>query len=194
MQDEVVEMEDLKTGISITDLGLNDFRIDLLNYLKTHKNLENIPTGMHSVVPTNREIGLEPGVIFTLFNRNQSVNLNQQNRLHPYYLIYVSNEGEVVVEHTEVKRLLDLARAACKGHEQPLLEAYTAFNAITHDGRDMTHYSSLLDDAILSMMEIEEEGDIDSLFGGGKTSALTNQIEGLDDFALISFLVIQDID
>ncbi len=193
LQDEVIEMEDLKTGVSITDLGLNDFRIDLLNYIKEHDNLDSMPTGMHSVVPENSGLGLVPGVIFTLFNRHQSVNINQQNRLHPYYLVYISNDGEVVANHTEVKYLLDQVRRACKGHKEPLVEAYTAFNQQTLDGKDMSRYSELLDDAILSMIDTQEEGDIDSLFSGGPTSALTTQIEGLDDFSLISFLVVQGL-
>ena len=194
LQDEVIEMEDLKTGVSITDLGLNDFRIDLLNYIKDNNNLDSMPTGMHSVVPENAELGLVPGVIFTLYNRHQSVNINQQNRLHPYYLVYISNDGEVVANHTEVKHLLDQARKACKGHEDPIVEAYTAFNKQTLDGKNMGRYSELLDDAILSMIDTQEQSDIDSLFSGGSTSALTTQIEGLDDFELISFLVVQELD
>jgi len=194
LQDEVIEMEDLKTGVSITDLGLNDFRIDLLNYIKDNNNLDSMPTGMHSVVPENAELGLVPGVIFTLYNRHQSVNINQQNRLHPYYLVYISNDGEVVANHTEVKHLLDQARKACKGHEDPIVEAYTAFNKHTLDGKNMGRYSELLDDAILSMIDTQEQSDIDSLFSGGSTSALLTKIEGLDDFELISFLVVQELD
>ena len=194
LQDEVIEMEDLKTGVSITDLGLNDFRIDLLNYIKDNNSLDSMPTGMHSVVPENAELGLVPGVIFTLYNRHQSVNINQQNRLHPYYLVYISNDGEVISSHTEVKYLLDQARKACKGHEDPIVEAYIAFNKHTVDGKNMSRYSELLDDAILSMIDTQEQSDIDSLFSGGSTSALTTQIEGLDDFELISFLVVQELD
>ena len=173
LQDEVIEMEDLKTGVSITDLGLNDFRMDLLNYVKEHDNLDSVPNGLHSVVPSDRQHGLYPGIIFTLYNRHQSVNVNQQNRLHPYYLVYISNEGEIIVDHTEVKRLLDLARVACKGNSEPIVEAYEAFNKATKDGRDMHYYSSLLDQAIISMVDVQEDKDIDSLFGGGKTTALT---------------------
>ncbi len=193
LQDEVIEMEDLKTGVSITDLGLNDFRMDLLNYVKEHDNLDSVPNGLHSVVPADRQHGLHPGIIFTLYNRHQSVNVNQQNRLHPYYLVYISNEGEIIADHTEVKRLLDLARVACKGNSEPIVEAYEAFNKATKDGRDMHYYSNLLDQAISSMVDVQEDKDIDSLFGGGKTTALTTTIEGVDDFELISFLVIEEI-
>ena len=107
LQEEVIEMEDIKTGVSITDLGLNDFRMDLLNYIKENGNLESLPSGMHAVVPANPEKGLMPGVIFTLRNINQSININQQNRLHPYYLVYIGDNGLLIHNHTEVKRLLD---------------------------------------------------------------------------------------
>jgi superfamily II DNA or RNA helicase len=192
LQDEVIELEDLKTGISITDLGLNDFRMDLVNYVKTHGDLAAVPNGMHAVVPAAPERGLVPGVIFALRNRNDSVNVNRQNRLHPYYLVYVSQEGTVVVNHTEAKRLLDLARAACKDRAEPIPEAYQPFNKATKDGRRMEAYSELLGKAIRSMIEIKEEKDIDSLFSGGKTTALVNPISGLDDFELIAFLVFYD--
>ncbi|MEG7524150.1 MAG: SNF2-related protein [Chromatiales bacterium] len=191
LQDEVIDMEDLKTGVAITDLGLNDFRMDLLNYVKANGDLSSLPNGMHAVVPEDAERGLLPGVIFTLRNRNQGVNINQQNRLHPFYLIYIGNDGQVISDHTEVKRLLDLARTACKGKTQPIQECYQRFNQATHDGREMQAYSDLLDQAIHSMIERKEEGDLDSLFSGGSTTALTHTIQGLDDFELIAFIVIQ---
>lgn len=193
LQDEVIEMEDLKTGVSITDLGLNDFRMDLLNYINKNGEISNLPSGLHSVVPSNEEYGLEPGIIFTLFNRHESVNINHQNRLHPYYLIYISTEGKIIADHTEVKRLLDLARVACKGQIEPIKKAYELFNMKTKDGKNMNYYSDLLDQAIYSMIDVQESKDIDSLFSKGQTTALSTKIEGLDDFELISFLVIQEI-
>ncbi|CAM2181943.1 Helicase domain protein [Paraburkholderia sacchari] len=196
LQEEVIELEDLKTGVSITDLGLNDFRMDLLNYVKTHGELDRSPNGLHAIVPANPDLGLAPGVIFTLRNRNSGVNppanLPQHNRLHPYYLVYISDDGEVVHDHTEVKRLLDLARTCCKGQAEPISDACQRFNKATADGRRMQPYSDLLSKAIRSMIEVKEEKDLDSLFTGGKTTALTHTINGLDDFELIAFLVIQE--
>ena len=133
-----------------------------------------------------------PQPILALRNRNDSVNVNRQNRLHPYYLVYVAQDGTVVVNHTDAKRLLDLARAACKDRPEPIPEAYQPFNKATKDGRRMEAYSELLSKAIRSMIEIKDEKDIDSLFSGGKTTALVNTIPGLDDFELIAFLVFYD--
>ncbi len=191
LQDEVIELEDLKTGVSITDLGLNDFRMDLLNYVKAHGDLANSPNGMHAVVSANEAMGLQPGVIFTLRNRNSGMQVNQHNRLHPYYLVYINRAGQVVHDHTEVKRLLDLVRSACKGQAEPVLPACQSFNQETADGRHMQAYSDLLSQSIRSMIDVKEEKDLDSLFTGGKTTALTNTISGLDDFELVSFLVVQ---
>jgi superfamily II DNA or RNA helicase len=190
LQEEVIEIEDLKTGVSITDLGLNDFRMDLLNYVKAHGDLEGLPSGMHAVVPADPDRGLPSGAIFTLRNRNQGVNLNQQNRLHPYYLVYVANDGQVVVNHMEVKRLLDLVRTACKDRNEPIPEAYQAFNRLTQDGRKMDAYSALLQKGIRSMVDLKEEKDIDSLFSGARTTALVNTVKGLEDFELVAFLVV----
>ncbi len=192
LQEEVIELEDVKTGVSITDLGLNDFRMDLLNYVKEHGELSNVPNGMHAVVPAKPAMGLHPGVVFTLRNLNTGVNVNQHNRLHPYYLVYIDRAGNVVHDHTEVKRLLDLARTCCKGQDKPIPNATQLFNEETAEGRQMHVYSELLGKAIRSMIEVKEEKDLDSLFTGGKTTALTNTISGLDDFELITFLVIQE--
>jgi len=192
LQEEVIELEDLKTGVSITDLGLNDFRMDLLNYVKANGDLNNVPSGMHAVVPAKLELGLQPGVIFTLRNLNPNVTINQHNRLHPYYLVYINRAGEVISDHTEVKRLLDLVRSCCKGQSVPIADVCRLFNEETADGRKMQVYSDLLGKTIRSMIEVKEEKDLDSLFSGGKTTALVNTIAGLDDFELITFLVIQD--
>ena len=192
LQEEVIELEDLKTGVSITDLGLNDFRMDLLNYVKEHGELGNVPTGMHAVVPAQPAMGLHPGVIFTLRNVNAGVNINEHNRLHPYYLVYINRAGDVVHDHTEVKRLLDLVRTCCKGQNKPIAQACELFNQETAEGRKMQVYSDLLGKAIRSMVEVKEEKDLDSLFTSGKTTALTNTISGLDDFELITFVVIQE--
>lgn len=192
MQEEVIELEDLKTGVSITDLGLNDFRMDLLNYVKTHGDLVSAPKGMHAVVPANPDLGLTPGVIFTLRNRNDGVNVNQHNRLHPYYLIYISKDGQIIADHTEVKKLLDLVRSSCKGKAEPISSVCKIFNQITDEGRNMKAFSDLLGTSIRSMIQVKEEKDLDSLFTGGKTTALVNAIAGLDDFELIAFLVIQE--
>lgn len=191
LQDEVIELEDVRTGISITDLGLNDFRMDLLNYVKEHGDLAAAPKGLHAVVPADPGKGLEPGVIFALKAVGGDASANRQNRLHPYYLIYMGEDGSVVADQTQVKRLLDLVRTAAKGVTAPVAEAFRPFNVRTADGQDMSGPSGLLNGAIRAMIDAKEERDLDSLFSSGTTTALSHTIRGLDDFELIAFVVVE---
>ena len=193
LQDEVIDLEDVKIGVSITDLGLNDFRMDLVNYVKTNGSLEGAPKGMHAVIGAEPEKGIHPGVIFVLRNTDKGVNINQQNRLHPYYLIYINVNGEVLINHTEVKKILDSLRSACKDRSDPIPSLYEPFNRETQDGREMVTYSHLLKQSIHSMINLKEEKDLDSLFSVGGTTALLNTISGLDDFELIAFLVVRGV-
>ncbi len=189
LQDEVVDIEDMTTGISIMDLGLNEFRLDLLEYIKNHPGIEKAPFGLNAVVPANEDA--PAGTIFVLKNRSDSVNINNQNRLHPFYMVYISNEGEVICDHLSPKQMLDKMRFLCKGKTEPIPEAYKQFNKETCDGKDMSKFSYLLGRAVASIIEVKDESDIDSFLGGGQVSFLTNEIKGLDDFELICFLVVR---
>lgn len=190
LQDEVVDIEDMTTGISIMDLGLNEFRLDLLDYIKHHPDIDKTPFGLHSVVPASEDT--PAGVIYVLKNRSNSVNIDNQNRLHPFYMVYIGNDGEVICDHLSPKQMLDKMRFLCKGKTEPIPEAYKPFNKETRDGKDMSRFSKLLGDAIASIIEVKDESDIDSFLGGGQVSFLSNEIKGLDDFELICFLVIRN--
>lgn len=187
--EEVVDIEDMSTGISIMDLGLNEFRMDLLEYIKNHPDIDKAPFGLHSVAAASEET--PAGVIYVLKNRSNSVNIDNQNRLHPFYMVYISNDGEVICDHLSPKQMLDKMRFLCKGKTEPIPELYRQFNKETRDGRNMSEFSKLLGDAIASIIEVKEESDIDSFLGGGQMSFLTNEIKGLDDFELICFLVVR---
>ena len=190
LMDEVVDIEDMSSGISIMDLGLNEFRLDLLEYVKNHPDLERKPKGLHAVVPVTDE--LPEGVVFVLRNINNSVNIDNQNRIHPFYMVYIGIDGEIVCDYLNPKGLLDDIRLLCKGRAEPIHSLCAAFNRETNDGRDMTELSNLLSDAINSIIDVKEESDIDSLFHAGGTSALLSEIDGLDDFELICFLVVKE--
>ena len=187
----MIELEDVRTGISITDLGLNDFRMDLLNHVKDHDDMANAPRGLHAVVPADPAKGLEPGIIFALKSISASNAANRQNRLHPYYLLYMGDDGRVIADHGEAKRLLDLLRTAAKGEDAPIPSAYRPFNERTADGQDMSSPSALLNAAIRAMIDVKEERDLDSLFSAGPTTALAHSIRGLEDFELIAFIVVE---
>ena len=190
LRDEVVDIEEMTTGISIMDLGLNEFRLDLIEYAKQHPDIDKTPFGLHAVAAATEDT--PPGVIFVLKNRVNSVNINNQNRLHPFYMVYISNDGEVICDHLSPKDMLDRMRYLCKGKTEPIAELYRKFNKETRDGKDMKQVSNLLGQSISSIIEVKEESDIDSFLNGGQVSFLTDTIKGLDDFELICFLVIKE--
>ena len=189
LKHEVVDIEDMDTGINIMDLGLNEFRLDLLSNLKEHPNMDLTPFGMSAIVQSNEMA--EPGVIFILKNKNNGVNINRSNLLHPFYMVYISHEGKVICDHLSPKKLLDKMRYLCKGQAQPDKELCRLFNKETKDGKKMQHYSELLQLAIDSIIQVKEESDIDSFLSGVQGNLFTEDIKGLDDFELICFLIIK---
>lgn len=190
LKEEVVDMEEMSGGISIMDLGLNEFRLDLLEYIKHNPDIEKTPFGLHSVARASDDT--PEGVIYVLKNRSNSVNIDNQNRLHPFYMVYIGKDGEVICDHLSPKVMLDKMRYLCKGKAEPIPELYRAFNKETRDGRNMSKFSKLLGEAIASIIEVKEESDIDSFLGGSQVSFLADEIKGLDDFELICFLVIRN--
>ena len=191
LQNEVVDIEEMDSGISITDLGLNEFRMDLINYMNEKGSLDGVPNGMHAVARQHPENDIRPGVIFVLKNIHNEVNIDNTNQLHPFYLVYISENGEVISNHLNVKHTLDILRAVSKGYDVPIKEVYEPFNEETEDGKNMKKYSDLLNKSIESILNVKEETDIDSLFSPGGTTALINNIKGLEDFELIAFTVIK---
>lgn len=189
LQNEVVDIEDMSGGISIMDLGLNEFRLDLLEYSKNHPEIEKAPCGLHAVAAATPDT--PPGVIFVLRNRSNSVNQDNQNRLHPFYMVYISEDGEVICDHLSPKALLDKMRYICRGKSEPIPEVYRQFNKETKDGKDMSSLSELLSNAISSIIEVKDESDIMSFLSGKQMSFISDSIKGLDDFELVTFLVIK---
>ena len=185
LQEEVVDLEDMTNGISIMDLGLNEFRMDLLSYMKTHKAIDHTPFGIHAVIK-----GDKPGVIFVLKNVNEQINIENQNRLHPFYLVYVGMDGEVITNHLQPKDTLDMMRHLAQGKTDPDMNLCEQFNKATDNGKDMGKISQLLEDAIMTIIDAKDESDIDSFFGGGQTTFLSGGFSGLDDFELICFMVV----
>lgn len=189
LKEEVVELEEIDNGVSITDLGLNDFRIDLVNYFHEQGEIKNAPFGLHAVVDKSEDF--KEGVIFVLRNVNQGVNINNTNRLHPFYLVYIGKDGKIVSNHLNVKNTLDIFRSLSKNKSEPDYQLCKRFNDETRDGLDMRAYSELLHNSIESIITVKEEADINSIFKAGGTSISVNDIRGLNDFELICFLVIK---
>ena len=185
------DLEDVDGQITITDLGLNEFRMDMIQYIKTHGEPKNIPNGLYAVVPQNEEKGIYKGTVFVLRNRNEGVNIKKQNRLHPYYLLYLKDNGEVLVNHTDPKQVLDVLRTTCKHQFEPNKSLCNQMNKETNDGYKMDKYSALLKDAVKAIVNQEEQNDLASIFTSGSDALFGNTISGLDDFELITFVVIK---
>ena len=186
MLDEVVDLEDVNGGVSITDLGLNEFRMDLVAYAQDHPELEAQPSGIDAVVA-----GEVPGIAFVLKNMKADAVIAGRNQLHPFYLVYLTDDGEVYHSHLDPKATLDELRLLCRGKAEPDAALCRAHNRATKDGRDMRHASELLGDAIASIIDAKEEDDFDSLFSAGTSTFGEGGVAGLDDFELICFLVVR---
>ena len=189
LKEDVVDLEEMNTGVSIMDLGLNEFRLDLLEYINNNNDVEHTPLGLHAVVKGNEQT--PPGTIYVLKNRSAGVNIDHKNQLHPFYMVYIKDDGEVVVDHLHPKDLLDKMRLICKPITKPDLQLCKDFNKETRDGLRMGKYSDLLSNAIESIVSKKEESDIDSFLDGYAGNLFSEEVSGLDDFELICFLVIK---
>ena len=189
LKTEVVDIEDMQSGISIMDLGLNEFRTDLIEYVKNNGSLDQTPCGLHAIVPASEDI--PPGCIFILRNRVDNINKEKKNRLHPFYMVYLDTNGNVICDHLNPKHLLDIMRFTCRRHDAPYADLCRAFNEETDNGRKMGHISELLSDAISSIIDVSDQSDLDDFMNGKPVSFNSVKIKGLDDFELVSFLVVR---
>ena len=190
LQEDVVDLEEMNSGVSIMDLGLNEFRLDLLEYMNSNHDVEHTPFGLHAVVPASSQA--PAGTVFVLKNRTAGVNIDHKNQLHPFYMVYISDEGDVVVDHLHPKDLLDKMRLLCKPMTKPDVKLCTQFNKETRDGLRMGKYSDLLSKAINSIISVKEQSSIDSFLEGYAGELFEEHYVGLDDFELICFLVIKN--
>jgi len=188
LKEEIMDLEDLKEGVSITDLGLNDFRIDLTNLLKQYGKPKNIPDGLHAI--SSARYDLEPGVIFILKNINEELKINKSNRLHPYYLVYLEDNGNLKYNHVDAKNILDSLRLLCNGKQSPDPDLCQLFSKQTDNYQNMEKYSVLLRNCIANILQVDEEKDMLSLFKSGGTTIFNDSLKGIDDFKLVSFLII----
>ena len=209
LKNEVVDIEEMTTGVSIMDLGLNEFRLDLLEYMRSGQDIDHTPMGLHAIVNSRKDA--PKGVIFVLKNRNNDINIDKKNRLHPFYMVYISTDrneeleirsetdnssflspnSQLYISHLDPKGLLDRMRKLCRGNSEPIIELCRKFNAETRDGQRMGTYSRLLGDAISSLIKTKETTDLFSFLDGDTGSLFGNEVKGLDDFELICFLIVR---
>lgn len=188
---EIVDMESLKTGVSITDLGLNEYALALKKYMEDHPGISNVPPGINAVVEAKPDEGLVPGVVFFLRNRDERLK-SEENYFHPFYTVYLGFDGSVVKDSTQGKAVIELLRKGCEGKSEPIAALCKAFNRETRDGFKMEVYSDLLSKAIDTIAEKKAESDVESLFNSTETTALSGDCSHLDAFELIAFFVVKE--
>lgn len=189
LKDQVIDLEDVSDAISITDLTFNDFKIELMEYMKEHrKELDNAPFGIYSIVPAEE---FEPGAIFLLRQVKGVKESKDKNALTPYYLVYISEDEEVKLNYIQSKKILDYYQKLCSGKKEVFRNLVESFDRETDNGRQMDKYSQLLKESIENIIGKKQETGVRSLFTKGGTSPVKNNIEGLEEFELISFLILK---
>jgi len=199
LKDAVVDLEDIAGGVSITDLTLNDFRMDLSDYMKQNLGkLEQAPLGLYSAVSLDEELieeGFKPGAILCLKNirkGQQAVQVDDNYPLSPYFLVYVSNDAVIEINFTQSKQVLDLMKRQAFTYTEVDQTAAEHVDAITKNGRDMEHYQHLLAVAVDSIAGKSEEKGVESLFTKGGTVLTATSSQGIEDFAVVSYLILVD--
>ena len=193
LQNQVVDLEDISGGVSITDLTLNDFRMDLSAFMKDHPDtLEGLPYGLFAPVLLHAN-ELEPGVIFCLEDKKGGIQVDAHYPLAPYYLVYVSDEGEIVYSLTQAKHILDiLKKLAAIQTVDPHASAvaHRQFEQQTHQLCQMSHYQQLLQRAVEYIAGKSEEKGAASLFQRGGTTLTVAATQKVTDFDIVSYVII----
>ena len=192
LKSEVLDLEDISGGISITDFAFDDFRVELQRYAKEHPGaLENSPAGLHAVAPIPGDLrgDVKPGVVFCLKQNDEGNDPRDTNPVFPYYVVYVSADGEVMTKHTQPKPALDIMRAVCSGHPEPIAELCREFNRETRDGTRMGAYTDLLDNVVAAITGTQQDKGIESLFSLGEVGSGT--VMGFNDYSLVCFAVLR---
>ena len=192
LQDTVIDLEDLSTGVSITDLTLTDFRIDLAQYLKAHPGkLDNQPLGAYAVT-TSIDADIPPGIIFCLRAEGPAAHKAKGSDypLAPHYLVHVGDDGAVLLPYTQAKRILDRLKRLALGRDLPDAGACARFDKATKHGEDMRQAQKLLTAAVSSVVGKNEERAVASLFLPGGTHAIKGEFAGSNDFEVLAFLVV----
>ena len=192
LQDAVIDLEDLSTGVSIADLTLTDFRIDLAQYLNAHPGvLESLPFGTCAVTTTT-EAEIAPGVIFCLRAEGAAARRSAEAGypLGAQYLVHVGDDGTVLLAYTQAKQLLDRLKRLCLGRDLPDARASARFDKGTRHGEDMRSAQRLLATAVASVVGKSEERALASLFTPGGTHAMKGEFAGINDFEVLAYLVV----
>lgn len=195
LQEAVIDLEDLSSGVSIADLTLTDFRIDLAGFVREHpERLESLTLGTFAVITSNGsgENAIPPGVIFCLRAEGEAALKAAEPGypLAPHYLVHIGDDGAVLLPFTQAKQALDRLKKFCIGRDLPDAEASARFDKVTRGGENMAGTQKLLAAAVASIVGKKEERAVASLFSPGGTHAIKGEFAGINDFEVVAFLVV----
>lgn len=210
LKEEVLDLEDMDETVSLTDFTLDDFRVELSNFLENNrKRLTAAPFGLYAVVPspsgghagmneprpfseTEKDI-LKPGVVFCLKQKGDSDGNEEVNPLNPYFLVYIRDDGNVRFNYTNAKQILEIYRVVCQGRESPYEKLCGLFNAETDNGEKMDSYTELLKKAVDEIARVFKKRGNQRLTTdrGALLVPPENQINDLESFELVTWLVIK---
>lgn len=195
LKEEVLDIEDVTDGIALSEFTLDDFRIELTNYIQANREiLEKAPLGLYAVVPPpsdSQVIG--PGVILCLRQVGDTSGNEMVNPLQPCYLVYIRDNGDVRYNFTNAKQILEIFRMLATGNDKAYEKLCDIFNAETANGNEMKKYDELLEKAINEITKTFKKRAVGALLSGrgGKLPTQTQQVKGADDFELITWLIIK---
>jgi len=211
LRDEVLDLEEMNESISLTDFTLDDFRVELLNFLENNrKKLEEAPFGLYTVVPSpsgshsncleaekiqaaEKEI-IKPGVVYCLKQKGNTEGNEEVNPLQPYFLVYIRDDGQVRFNYTNAKHILEIYRLMCAGKSQPFEELCDLFNSETNQGEEMKQYTELLKKAIDEISRVFNKRSSQKITGNDRGALLipkSKRINEADNFELVTWLVIK---
>jgi SNF2 family DNA or RNA helicase len=191
LQESVVDIEDMDGSVSITDMTLNDFRMDLSGFMKDNLPLlQKSPSGFYSVV-TSTNYEFVSGTIFCIKDVNGKIQKDIHYALAPNYIVYVAEDGRIVFNHLQGKKSLDIMKKLCATNKKLDLKAISSFEDSTKNGKDMSLYHFMLEKAILSIVGKTEEKGVESLFVRGGTVLTQDHFKGIEDFEVVDYLIIK---
>lgn len=210
LKEEILDLEDFNENVTLSEFTLDDFRIELTNYIEQNRELlEELPLGLFAVVPspvgeyTNSDDYphldekvkrvIAPGIIFCLKQKAATDGLEQVNPMQPYFLVYIREDGVVRYNFTHPKQILEIYRLLCSGKESPYEKLCRLFDSDTDNGNDMSEYSGLLNETVKAIISKFRKRSVDHLLSGraAKIADKAKQVRESSDFDLITWLIIK---
>lgn len=195
LQEEVIDLEEVNGNVSLTDFTLDDFRMDLINLQEKYDSeVENTPLGIYSIVKNNNKSlddEIKPGVIYCLKKTDSYKNESDKNPIYPYYMAYVKEDGEIIYNYSNVKKILDIYKSLCIGNNKVLNDLVEEFNEETKNQKKMDKYKDLLTDVTDDILGKIEEQDTLNIFSLGDLSGMLNDNTNQQEFEIVSYLVIK---